>query len=78
MEFIIDASSFGIDLNNFEIAIISRHGTEDFLILATIAALFVSYDLSEANFVIVFTLLFSWHKRSLVAPKLSNESWIQP
>ena len=36
------------------------------------------FDFSEANFTIVFTWLFSWHKRSLVALKLLNGSWIQP
>ena len=74
MEFIIDPSSFGIDLNNFETAIIFHHATQDF----TIAAYFVHYDFLEANFAIAFTWLLFWHKRSLVALKLFNWSWIQP
>jgi hypothetical protein len=33
MEFIIDPSSFGIDLNNFETAIVSHHGLERKILL---------------------------------------------
>ena len=91
MEFIIDPSLFGIDKNNFETTIISHHGTQDYIIfyycgivfyyvLLLRHSLFIMIFL-EANFAIDFTWLLSWHtwhKRSLVALKLLNWSWIQP
>ena len=41
-------------------------------------SLLLYYYFLEANFAIVITWLLSWLKRSLVALKLLNWSWIQP
>ena len=50
----IDPSSFGIDQNNFETAIISHHGLERKILLLR-QSLSIMHDFAEANFAIVFT-----------------------